>query len=137
MEVSEDMEGDRVDIKMMKQVMHLENMKDSIMMLSKQVPDMVFIAKNGQSVSCHRSLVGLFSNSLTGIINTVPGWLDTVVILPDSSFDTVSYIVSLLYGTTNSEDIDVDEVEFTAQLMGVKMPKVEKAQKQRKVEEVA
>ena len=34
--------------------MQLENVKDSISMLSKEIPDMVFIAKNGQSVSCHR-----------------------------------------------------------------------------------
>ena len=54
MEVGEDMEGNRVNNKRLKQVKQLENMEDSITMLSKQVPDMVFIAKNGQSVSCHR-----------------------------------------------------------------------------------
>lgn len=38
----------------LRQVMQMEIVKDSIRMLSKEIPDMLFVAQNGQSVSCHR-----------------------------------------------------------------------------------
>ena len=71
-----------------------------------------------------RSLIGLLSSSLTEIINTVPGWLDTVVILPDSSFRAVKYIVNTLYNIhaeDGSDNIDIEDLEETGKLLGLKL----------------
>ena len=67
-----------------------------------------------------RSLIGLFSGHLAGIINTVPGWIDSVVILPDCSFQILSYIVNLLYNnydekTTqnfNQKDFIIERISY-------------------------
>ena len=42
------------DCKKFGQEMHFEKMMDSINMLSKQAPDMMIFAENGQSVLCHK-----------------------------------------------------------------------------------
>lgn len=72
-----------------------------------------------------RSLIRLFSPSLTDIINSVPGWLDTMVILPDSNYQSLTFIVNTLYSDIAVEvpdNVNIEDLEDTAKIMGVKIP---------------